>query len=128
MHDLDCRRCDRWKGLNKLPLIVKHGFQFLNTLPHRWNQERMFLRRQGYEIARAVIVLDAVKVVNEPPFRDWLPMSLLPHKSVFHNVCPLGGFLASANQDIAFLRSPSTFPSLVVFSQLELTKAILTVA
>lgn len=128
MPDLDCRRCKRWKGcLNKLVLSIKETLKLLDTLPHSRNKKGMFLCRQGYQIARAVIMFDAVKVMNEPAFWDWLAMTLFPHKPMLRDISPLGALVASSYQHIAFFRSPSALPTRVILAQVELPETILAI-
>ena len=67
-------------------LIFKKRLQFLNTLSFSLKKQVMFLVRHGLKINRTIIITNAIEVMNNPTFRTWLAMRLLPYKYVFKDI------------------------------------------
>lgn len=72
--------------LQKLALPIHDSFQFLYSLGFSLKNKIMFLGRQTYEILRAVVILNPVKVMNYPAFRQRLVVSLFPNKDMFTDI------------------------------------------
>lgn len=94
-------------------MIFKHCFQFLNVFSLCCQNFAMFKRRQGKQISRAIIILNPIKVMNMPAFRQWFFVYCLPNKDMFHNIssfiCPW--IFRFPNHNIAsFQLVSSTFP------------------
>jgi len=66
-------------------LAIKQGFKFLNALCFCLKNKVMLLIRQGYQVARVIVVFDTVQMVNYPPFREWFTINLLPDVNVLQN-------------------------------------------
>ena len=72
--------------LKELMLVVEHSLKFLDTLSFRRKNKFMLSLRQGFKITRSVIILNPIKMVNNPAFRQWLIVSLFPNKKMFTDI------------------------------------------
>lgn len=99
-------------------MIIKQCFKFLNTLCLSLKNQVMFLIRQAYQVLRAVIILDAVKVMNYPSFRQELSLSFFPDKDMLPNISiPISSWmLRFVNKDITRTLNPTTLPIGVFFA------------
>lgn len=75
-------------GLKQLPLLPKQRFQLLNTLCFSSQQKKVLFRRQRNKILGAIVVLNSIKMMNYPAFRQKLVVGLLPHQDMFTNIPP----------------------------------------
>lgn len=96
-------------------MSLKHGLQFLDALRHFFPDHLAPMRpkMKAEQILRFIVILDAVKVVDYPAFRQWPAMSLFPNKKVLPHVtsriCPW--MLRHENHDITAARLESApFP------------------
>ncbi len=66
--------------------MIKQGFQFLNTLSSCLRQKVMRFLGHAYEVFRAVIASNTIKVVNYPAIGKQFAINLFPYKDVFSNI------------------------------------------
>lgn len=99
--------------------MVKKSLQFLNMLCSSLKKPSMFLIWHTYQVFRAIVTPDAVKMMHYPTLRQRLPMSLFPDKYMLSYislwVCSWmvglqNKYIAGANLVI-----PSTFPRWMLF-------------
>lgn len=67
-------------------MVIKHSFQFLNTFSFSLKNKVMFLVRQSYKIARAIVMFNPIKVMNYPTIRQRFPVNLFPYKKMLSNI------------------------------------------
>lgn len=99
--------------------MIKQCFEFLYTLRLSLKHKVMFFVRQTYQVAGSVIMLDPVKMMNNPPRRQRFPMTLLPDKYMLSDIsisiCP--GMFRAQNENIAILLSIKTsLPIMMLFA------------
>lgn len=88
--------------LQELRLAIKQSLKFLNTFCLRLKHKVVLLTRQALQVLRAVIVFNAVKVMNVPAFRQRLTVSFFPHHNMLKNITIGGaGMLWFVNKVIA---------------------------
>ena len=99
-------------------MTVKNSFQFLNTLCLGLKNKGMFLARQAYQIARAVVVSDTIKVMDYPALRQWFAVCLFPDKDMLKDISlfTCSWVVRSVYQYIARVHSASTLPQRMVFA------------
>jgi len=99
-------------------LTIKQSFQLLNTLGFGLKHKVMFLVRKSYQIAWAVISLNAIKVMHYPALRQWLAMRLLPNNNMFSDIAiSIGSWmLRSPQKHISTAFHPSALPIRVFVS------------
>ena len=98
--------------------MIKQGFQFLNTLCLSLKDKRVFPVRKGNKIHRTIVVLDSVKMVNNPAIRQRLIVNLLPNKNMLHDIARTTCVMMRrlVNQNISsFISYSTTFPLWVFF-------------
>ena len=97
-------------------MTVKQRFQFLNTLRFGLKDKVMFSIRQGYQVLKAVIILDPVKMMNKPTLRQKLPIGFFPNKNVLTDISvPIGSWVfRSGNKNISTALYSAPLP-IVVF-------------
>ena len=99
-------------------MTIKQSFKFLYPFCLSLKHKIMLLIRHGYQILGAIIILDAVQVVDYPAFRQWLAVSLFPNKNVFHNIaiftCTM--MLTFEYHNIVMAFDFATFPIRVMFT------------
>ncbi len=91
-------------------------FQFTDTLFCQFYKRpnRMLVTRKSNEILRSVIILNSIKVVDNPAFRQFLVMFLFPDKTMFTNT-PSIPAIPNFNIPIGSLLS-ATFPTRMSWS------------
>ncbi len=106
----------------------KQSLKFLNTLCFGLKNKVMLLSRQSLQVLRAVIVLDAVKMMNYPAFRQWLTVSFFPYKNVLKDIAVGGaGMLWLPNKNIPItVFSFTAFPLRMIYTCAKLTSTMLT--
>ncbi len=101
-------------------MIIKQGFQFLNTFSLSLKDKIMLPVRQSHKISRSVIMLDAIKVMDNPTIRKRLAISLFPYKDMLHHITSFVGMRMRwlAYKNIAtFAESLTTFPLRMLFGR-----------
>ena len=66
--------------------MIKQGFKFLDTFSLGLKHKVMFFRRKCYQVTRAVVALNSIKVVNKPAFWQGLIVYLLPYQDMFKHI------------------------------------------
>ena len=67
-------------------MTIKQRFQFLNTLGFKLEDKGMSKARQTHKVARAIIIMYAIKMMNMPTFGQKFTMSLFPHPNMMFNI------------------------------------------
>ena len=93
-------------------MTIKQGLKFLDAFSFSLKDKVVFLIRQTEQVLGAVIILDAIKMVDNPSFRQWFPVSFFPNKNMLTNIAiPIGSWmLRFMNKDIPRTSYPPTFP------------------
>jgi len=113
-------------------LIIKQSLKLLYSLSLSLKDKVVLLVRQGYQIARSIIVLNSVKVMNNPAFRQRFAVSFFPYKDMLKDVAT---FISSRmvwfkNTNItpcsASQSNSSTFPVGMIFTPLMFARTRLT--
>ena len=103
-----------------MTLIFENSLQFLNTPCFSLENKEMFLTRKCYQVDRAVIILDAVQMMDYPSSRKRFIMELFPNKPMLQYItspvmCWVVRFIY---QNITlFINISTTFPISRMFSQ-----------
>lgn len=69
-----------------MSLTIKHSFKFLNTPCFRLKNMIVGFARQGFQVARAVIILNTIQVMNNPSLRQRSSMCLFPNKDMLKDI------------------------------------------
>lgn len=72
--------------LEQLALLSKQCLQFLDALCLSLKEKIMFTAGHRYEVFGSVIIPNTIKMMNNPSFRQWLVMNLLPHQNMFKDI------------------------------------------
>lgn len=72
--------------LNKLSLIAQQTFKLLNASCFYPKYEVVFFVGQSLQIVGAVVILNSIKVVNNPSFGQFLAVCPLPHNNVLKDI------------------------------------------
>ncbi|KKM74408.1 hypothetical protein LCGC14_1400690 [marine sediment metagenome] len=72
--------------LDQLPLVIKHGFQFLDSFGFGLKDEAVVPIGQSKKVDGSIIASDAVQVVDDPSIRQRFIVSLFPYDNMFKNV------------------------------------------
>lgn len=67
-------------------MAIKQSFELLNTLRFSLKHKVMLFIGQSYQVARSIIMLDPVKMMDNPPFRQRFPVNLLPNKDMLSDI------------------------------------------
>jgi len=110
-------------------LAIEESFQFLNTLLQSFKKKVMFSFGQGYQVARAVVIFNAIKVMDCPTFRNWFAVSFFPDQDMLSNITITIGsrMVGRSYQNISLCRCSSTFPRVMVFTSFKQAKAFLAI-
>lgn len=114
-------------ALKELVLVIKQGFKLLNAFSFGLKDKVMLLVRQTFQVSWSVIIWYPIEMVNNPAFRQWLAMSLLPNKDMLHYIpiftCP--GMLRFKYHNIAIVGlNPTTYPIRMMLTCLIFIKTI----
>lgn len=110
------------RELKKLFLAVKQGFQLLNTTGFSLQDKEMLSIWQGLQVYRAVIILNAVQVMNYPTLWKAFVVEEFPIEEMLRDISLVvsPGVVRFMNSDITtIILKFSTFPVLMIFSLLE---------
>ncbi len=104
--------------LQKLSLLFKESFEFLNAFCFSHEEMKMFFARETGKIRWPIVVSNSVKVVNNPTIRKRFSICLLPNKNVLTNItCLVRSWVAPfENQNITKCSSVSSLPMSVSFT------------
>lgn len=67
-------------------MAIKQSFELLNTLRFSLKHKVMLFIGQSYQVARSIIMLEPVKMMDNPPFRQRFPVKLLPNKDMLSDI------------------------------------------
>jgi len=67
-------------------LTIKQSLKFLYSFGFSLKDKVVFLIRQTEQVLGAVIILDAIKMVDNPSFWQWFSVSFFPNKNVLTNI------------------------------------------
>ena len=98
-------------------LIVKQCLQLLDTLCFSLKNKAMLMIRHCLQILGAIIISNAIQVMNYPTLGQRLIMSLFPYKNVFQNIAIFGSWmLRFAYANISLAISYATLPIVACFA------------
>ena len=102
-------------------MLFKKSLKFLNALGFSLKDKIMLFVRQTHKIARAVIVFNAVKMMNYPSFWQKLIVCFLPNKDMLSNiVSPVGsGMVRSIDNNITTRQYSTALPIMALLSSMD---------
>ncbi len=110
-------------------MTIKQSLKFLYAFIFSVHKCRtpMFVFGQSHQIARAIIILNPIQMMNYITIRDWLFMIFFPDKDVFPHISTLSrswvGWIP--NKNITFGFNSATFPTRTSLTQAVATATLL---
>ena len=99
-------------------MTIKQRFELLDTFSLPLKHQVMLFIRQAEQVLGMVVVFDAIQVMNNPSFWQWLAMRFFPDKDVLTNISVSfsSWVVRFMNKDIPGTLYSTAFPIMVVFA------------